>query len=140
MNGKIPAPTVTPLWNLYIGGLEIPSTIQNYDLTPTVEEKQLHYWRDYFEKADLKDLWELGKPMVGLGWAVILKFIRFHDTTNKYKCIYEGSDDPYDWYSKSLAKRDLFLETNLPFWTLEQFQDIFEMVTVFLGFQTGPQQ
>ena len=78
--------------------------------------------------------------MVGLGWAVILKFIRFHDTTNKYKCIYEGSDDPYDWYSKSLAKRDLFLETNLPFWTLEQFQDIFEMVTVFLGFQTGPQQ
>ena len=139
VNGKIPAATVTPLWNLYIGGLEIPSTILNYDLTPPIEEKQLHYWRDYFEKADLEDLWELGKPMVGLGWAVILKFIRFHDTTNKYKCIYEGSDDPYDWYSKSLAKRDLFLETNLPFWTLEQFQDIFEMVTTFLGFQTGPQ-
>ena len=140
VNGKLPAPTVTPLWNLYIGGIEIPSPIQHYDLTPSIEEKQLHYWQDYFEKADLKDLWVLGKPMVGLGWAVILKFIRFHDTANKYKCIYEGSDTPYDWYSKSLAKRDLFLETKLPFWTLEQFQDIFEMVTSFLAFQTGPQQ
>lgn len=139
-NGRLPAPTVTPLWNLFIGGMEIPSTIQHYDLTPPIEEKQLHYWRGFFEKAALEDLWELGKPMVGLGWAVILKFIRFHDTTHKYKAIYEGSDDPYDWYSKSLAKRDLFLETELPFWSLQQFQDIFEMVTSFLAFQTGPQQ
>ena len=140
VNGKLPAAIVTPLWNLFIGGTEIPATIKNYDHTPPIEEKQLHYWRDYFEKAEVKDLWELGKPMVGLGWAVILKYIRFHDVSNKYKCIYEGADTPYDWYSRSLAKRDLFLETELPFWTLEQFQDIFELVTSFLAFKTGPQQ
>ena len=78
--------------------------------------------------------------MVGLGWALILKFIRHHDTTHKYKSIYEGADTPYDWNSRSLAKRDLFVETELPFWTLQQFQDIFEMVTAFLSFRSGPQQ
>lgn len=139
VNGKLSAATITPLWNLYIGGMEIPSTIQNYDRTPPVEEKQLRDWQTFFEKATLEDLWKLGKPIVGLGWAVVLKFIRYHDTTHKYKAIYEGSDDPYVWYSKSLAKRDLFLETELPFWSLQQFQDIFEMVTAFLAFQTGPQ-
>ena len=139
-NGKLPAASVTPLWNLYVGGIEIPSTIENYDKTPTIEEKQLHYWRDYFEKAKIEDLWVLGKPMVGLGWATILKYVRFHDASHKYKSIYEGSETPYDWYSKSLVKRDLFLETELPFWTLQQFQDIFELITSFLSFQTGPQQ
>ena len=139
-NGKLSAALVTPLWNLYVGGIEIPSTVKNYDTTPPIEEKQLQYWRDYFEKAKVKDLWTLGKPMVGLGWAVILKYVRFHDTCHKYKFIYEGAETPFDWYSKSLAKRDLFLETELPFWTLQQFQDIFELVTSFLSFQTGPQQ
>ena len=139
-NGNLPAATVTSLWNLYVGGTEIPSSIEHNHLTPPVDEKQLQYWRDYFEKAEIKDLWALGKPMVGLGWAIILKFIRYHDTTHKYKAIYEGADTPYDWYSRSLAKRDLFAETELPFWTLQQFQDIFEMVTSFLAFRTGPQQ
>ena len=139
-NGKLPAAAVTPLWNLYIGGIEIPSAVENYDKPPPIEEKQLQYWRDYFEKAEIKDLWMLGKPMVGLGWALILKYVRFHDASHKYKSIYEGSETPYDWYSKSLVKRDLFLETELPFWTLQQFQDIFELVTSFLSFQTGPQQ
>ena len=40
-NGKLPAATVTPLWNLYVGGTEIPSTIEHYHRTPPVDETQL---------------------------------------------------------------------------------------------------
>ena len=32
-NGKLPAATITPLWNLYVGGTEIPSSIEHYHLT-----------------------------------------------------------------------------------------------------------
>lgn len=141
-NGTLPAPVVLPLWNLYVGGFEVPSTLRaaEDELTPSVSPVQVAYWKKFFEEAKISDLWVLGKPVTGLGWSVIMNQIRFSDASNKNLHLYEGSSDPSVWYKRSLEKRDLFAETTLPFWTMKQFQEIYELVTSFLAFRTGPQR
>ena len=139
-NGKLQANAVLPMWNLFAGGFEVPSTIHLAEYAPSITDEQVKYWKEFFETADVPRLWKLGKPVVGLGWSVIMNRIRFLDAQQKFDAIYQGSDEPLDWYSRSLAKRDLFVQPELPFWNPKQLHEIYEMVTAFLGFQTGPQR
>lgn len=139
-NDSLHAPVVMPLWNLYVGGTEIPSTMAYHEHTPTITGEQISFWRIFFEKTDIEGLWKLGKPVVGLGWSVIMNHVRFHDASQKFEEIYKDTEEPFEWYQRSLAKRDLFVNTDLPFWTPKQFQEIYELVTSFLAFRTGPQR
>ena len=44
-NGKLQANAVLPLWNLFAGGFEVPSTVHLAEYAPSITDEQVKYWK-----------------------------------------------------------------------------------------------
>nr|QBK86719.1 MAG: uncharacterized protein LCMAC103_00480 [Marseillevirus LCMAC103] len=145
-DGRLQTEIVMGLWSLYVRGDEISKMV---DLSaaaasPTeafpspCDEKELDAWREFFEAADTDALHAKGKFSVARGWSMIQGHFQAHEMREMYAKIYQGTAVPYEWYKRHLEYRDMFAEPLLPFWTLEEYRGITELVMIFLSFRVGP--
>jgi hypothetical protein len=139
--GKVNASIVWDLWKCYEEGLSILESRKYLQYIPRLTDEQMNFWKEFFEQ-DIDVIYTYGSGIVNRGWNLFMDEHRFRLADAKYTEIYSSSDNPVDWYkSYNNNRRFTNIERCLPeFWTVPQYKDIFEKVTILLKTQISPEK
>jgi hypothetical protein len=142
-SGTILAGQVFSEWHYFYNGKTIKSFINglNDGIISRPAEKAVEYWVDVFTRFSVKQLTDLGSPLVGYGWKLIIDETYIREQLNKWDKIYCLSDDPLQWRKLANDHPKLWnIDGESPFWGPDDFVNISEKVLTFLKTPIAPSQ
>lgn len=105
------------------------------------DEKVVNYWVKTFTDFSIKSLSNMGSPLVGYGWKIILDETLIRGCIDKWEKVYKDSDDPLVWRKLSNNFPKLWnLNNENPFWDLEEFEQILQKVMTVLRTPVSPEK
>jgi hypothetical protein len=142
-SGTIISGQVFSEWHYFYTGKTIKKFIDglNNGIISRPAEKGVEYWVDTFTKFSVKQLTDLGSPLVGYGWKLIIDETYIRDQISKWEKIYSLSDDPLQWRKLANNHPKLWnMDGESPFWGPDDFINISEKVLTFLKTPIAPSQ
>lgn len=101
----------------------------------------VEYWVETFTNADMKQLCNLGAPLVGHGWKLLIDESFIREQLLKWDLVYSKSDDPLQWRKLANNHPKLWnVNGESPFWGPDDYVKISEKVMTLLKIPISPVQ
>lgn len=129
--GCVKSGQVTTEWHYFYDGKTITKFIEHLELglVSRPSPQLLEFWKSTFEKSSVKELMELGVPLVGHGWKIILDEMFISTQLDKWEKVYKGSNDPLIWRKNANDHAILWsINNQYSFWSQEQTSKIAEKI------------
>lgn len=142
-SGTIAAGQVFSEWMYFYTGKTIKKFIENLNagLITRPTKEAVDKWVDVFTACNVKQLIDMGQPLVGYGWKLIKDETYIRDQLSKWETIYSKTDDPLQWRKIANDHPKLWnMDGESPFWGPEDFAEIKEKVMTILSITIQPSQ
>lgn len=129
--GSIKAGQTLSEWQYFYDGKTISKFVEHLEKGVVVRPPTitLEFWKNTFEKSSVKELMDLGVPLVGYGWKIILDEIFISTQVVKWEKVYKGSNDPLVWRKNANDHAILWSTNNeYSFWSKDETDKIAQKV------------
>jgi len=142
-SGTIMAGQMWCEWQYFYTGKTIKKFIDGLDMGRVCRPHSgaVEYWVKVFTESDVKQLSNMGAPLVGHGWKLLIDEGFIRGQLAKWSAIYSKTDDPLVWRKLANDHPKLWnMDGESPFWGPDDFIKITEKVMPLLKIPISPLQ
>lgn len=122
-------------WQVFFTGKTITQFMKHLEtgLVSRPSEKSVNFWIKTFSDSSIEELVQLGSPLIGHGWKLIIDESFIRSSAEKWEKIYRLSDDPLEWRIIANNHPKLWnMDHESPFWSQEQLENVTQKVHTIL--------
>lgn len=130
-------------WQYFYFGKTLSQFVEHLEkgLVVRPDKKAVDFWVKTFTEGTVKTLSNMGSPLVGYGWKVVVDEAFIRSSLDKWDKIYSKSQDPLVWRKLANNFPKLWSATNEnPFWSTEEFDQVTQKVMTVLRTPISPEK
>ena len=128
-------------WQYFYVGETITQFVTNLEsgIVCRPSEKSIEFWVKIFTDKSVKELAQMGVPLVGHGWKLIVDETFIRGYLAKWDKIYSKTKDPLEWRTLGNDNPKLWnMDHESPFWSEKEIKNIYEKVMTVLKTPIAP--
>lgn len=132
-NGKLPAGKISHAWKVFESEAECAYFDQS-DLIPRPDEKQLERMVKFLT-GPFEDMIKKGSVFCMAVFQTVMLELNVQLMEQRMDKVFDGSDNPVDWWMKSQSNKQLFDGTYQPFLSQDEIRDIKQRISTISSYK-----